>query len=270
MITTYDIKQQQFSVYRTGNKDSKEVILIMGSCRSVPYLNYLNQSVGNTHLIYFIDPFNYNWDVNDKFTDYEKVISELENDENLLSIFKSTKIFIHEFYSNFGMFNCNKDSEKNIYQFGMNAEIDVTIPNFHDVFILASDFYMMDAKFKELAKKESLSYQILYLKQKSNSNLEKFHSNCLKSSFPEFSEYFKLNWLKKRFFCSFNHISLEYSIKIFELMNDKFLKFSVNLQELYKIDLFSNTQVDLTDLDLQVHNYEWNEKIVNFKEKNSI
>jgi len=254
MINTYDIKIKQFSVFRTGNENSKDIILIIGSCRSVPYLNYLNKLVGHSHLIYFIDPFNYNWDENDKFCDMEAVINSLENDQNLLNIFKSTKIFIHEFYANFGLFNCSKLSNKNIYQFGMNPEIDICIPNFHDIFILDGDFENLDANYRLQDDK------VKYIQDNAEKNLNKFYMNCFKSSFPEFAKYFKDNWLNIRLFCSFNHISKNYTFKIFELMNEKFLKFDVNLSSVKDIDMYSNTETKLTDIDYLAFKYNWDEK----------
>ena len=157
MINTVNIKQKQFEVFRTGHPASKEVVLIIGSCRSVPYLNYFdqyNKTISNRFLIYFIDPFNYNWDRNENRVDAESVILGLESDANILSIIASTKIFIHEYYGNFGMFNTFKDAEKNIYKFGMNPELDITVPNFHDVFIMFNDIAKFDVEIRRMAEQD--------------------------------------------------------------------------------------------------------------------
>ncbi len=282
MISTYDIKQQQFSVFRVGNPNSKDVILIIGSCRSVPYLNYLNEynkTIGEKYLIYFLDPFNFHWDESDKLTDMEAVINSLETDKNILEIFKSAKIFIHEYYANFGMFNCDKKAEKNIYQFGMNPEKDICIPNFHDCFILFNDFFNLDADFKlkaiadynEIGNLSEETLENIYRQGKKN--IDKFVSNCLKTDFPEMASEFHSSWQQERFFCSFNHISGNYSMFIFKLMNEKFLKFDLRhefISKIEKLDLFGNTSTPLCEHDLFARNIVWNEEIVNFKQHNKL
>lgn len=151
MIGTVAIKEQQLKhgAFKTGT--GKEITLILGSCRSVPYLNYLVQCNKNDRFtIYFIDPFNWNWDENNNRVDYEEVLLRLETNKELLDVIGSVKIFIHEYYSNAGMFNVFKD-KKNIYEFGMNPDIDITIPNFNDVFILFRDIVSFDISIRKKA-----------------------------------------------------------------------------------------------------------------------
>lgn len=277
MISTLDIKKQQFSVFRVGNQESGEVIMIIGSCRSVPYLNYLdhyNKLNGNKYLIYFIDPFNYNWDKDENRVDSESVITELETDRNLLNIFASTKIFIHEYYANFGMFNTFKEKEKNIYKFGMNPEIDITIPNFHDVFIMFNDIAKFDNEIRAMAQKDidtsgELSDNTLKkLFHISQNNLNKFYDTCSKSNFPEMVEYFKGNFLITRLYWTYNHVSKYFTLKIFEWMNNKYLKLPLTdsyWNYISKEDIFANNYTSPTKYDKQFYDYQWNEPLGEFK-----
>lgn len=277
MINTINIKEKQFSVFRIGNPASKEVILIIGSCRSVPYLNYLdhyNKLNNNRFLIYFIDPFNYNWDAKENRVDSEAVILGLETDKNLLDIFASTKIFIHEYYANFGMFNTFKDSEKNIYKFGMNPELDITLPNFHDIFIMFNDIAKFDTKIRGMAEEDfkshgSLSEQTLQeLYAISQSNLNKFYSICLKSDFPEMKEYFQNNFLTTRFYWTYNHVSKHFTLKLFEWMNERFLHLALPSSYwnfISKEDIFANNFTSPTLYDKKFYDYKWNEPLDAFK-----
>lgn len=277
MINTINIKQQQFSVFRTGNLASKEVVLIIGSCRSVPYLNYFdqyNKLYGNKYLLHFIDPFNYNWDKDENRVDSEKVIIGLETDKNLLDIIASTKIFIHEYYANFGMFNTFKDGEKNIYQFGMNPELDITVPNFHDIFIMFNDIAKFDVEIKALAKEDFKSKGTLSegtlrkMFDMSQNNLNKFYGICLKSDFPEMKDYFQENFLNTRLYWTYNHVSKYFTLKIFEWMNEKYFKLQLGESfwtKISKEDMFANNYTSPTKYDKIFYDYKWNEPLEEFK-----
>lgn len=277
MINTINIKQQQFTVFKTGNPNSKDTILIIGSCRSVPYLNYLdyyNKLNGDKYLIRFIDPFNYNWDKDENRVDAEKVILSLETDQNLLDIISSTKIFIHEYYGNFGMFNTFKEKEKNIYKFGMNPEIDITIPNFHDVFIMFNDIAKFDPEIRAMLTEDFKANQkpsqetLRNMFEISQANINKFYGVCLKSDFPEMKDWFEQNFLTTRLYWTYNHVSKHFTLKMFEWMNDKFLHLplpSSYWNHIAKTDMFDNNYTSPTKYDKLFYNYQWNEPLQEFK-----
>mgnify|MGYP001581381040 FL=1 len=117
MITTVNTKQQQLEngYFKIGN--GEEVILIVGSCRCVQYVNYFNylNRSGNgedCYTIIFIDPYNWCFDLNDNRTNFEEVILSLETDERILSMLPRVDIYLHEYYQHFGLFNTSKDAEK--------------------------------------------------------------------------------------------------------------------------------------------------------------
>lgn len=275
MINTINIKEKQFEVFRTGNPNGIP-ILIIGSCRSVPYLNYLdhyNKTNGDKFLIYFIDPFNYNWDRNENRVDSEAVINALEVDENLLGIIRSIKIFIHEYYANYGLFNTFRDAAKNIYQFGMNPDIDISIPNFHDVFILFNDIAKFDVDIRSRCQADISASGILSqdtlerLNEVSQRNLNKFYGICPKTSFPEMEEYFRNNYLTTRLYWTYNHVSRYFTLKIFEWMNEKYLNLALPSSywnAISKEDMFANNYTSPTKYDKQFYNYQWNEPLAEF------
>lgn len=267
MISTHDLKRDLFKVFRTGNPDSREVIFLLGSCRIVPYVNYLdiwNRTVGgNRFLIYCHDPVNYNWDKNGLWTDVKRVIDELEQDQNLRSIFASTTIFIHEYFQNYGMFNVGKSEPKNIYQFGLKPTLDVCIPNFHDVFILFNDFCRFSPYDWWVKMKTDLTEEVQReIAEKAGQNLDRFYENCGKTDFPEMAQFFRDNFQKTRLFWTMNHVTKDFSLEIWRLLNEKFLHLPITAEFLAQIaafDFLSGHYTPLTDYDRQWYGINWSE-----------
>lgn len=250
MYNTVSIKEQWQTVFCCGNKDSKEVVLILGSCRVVPYLNYFDQAnavCGNRFKIYCIDPINYQVDAGGNRLDTAGLLKALETDERFLSILRSVTIFVHEGLSSFGILN-TLDSDRNIYSFGMAPVHDINIPNFHDVFILFNDFAVFNPEFRgELTHDDQLR-----VVHEGDRHILRFCGICLQSSFPEFSDWFIANYLERRLFHSFNHVSAAFTLEIFRLMNEKFLKLELDAnywQQIGATDMYSNVSTPVSDLD---------------------
>ena len=92
MINTINTKQEQLKNGYFSIGTGKEVILIIGSCRSVPYMNYFsafNDENDNRFTVCFIDPFNWNFDLHDNRTNFEEVIDDLKNNDALISPLKN-------------------------------------------------------------------------------------------------------------------------------------------------------------------------------------
>jgi len=266
MINTLDIKQQQLvdGYYKVGSGPKN--ILVMGSCRVVNYVTYLkewNEANGNPFTVYSIDPFSWHWNIEGERTDYEAEIFRQEHNEKLLIMLKSIDIFIHEYYHNAGMFNCDKRSPKNIYWFGMSAPVDVCIPNFNDLFILYNDIiaFDMDLKRKVIQDMNSfgkVSEQVnKELFDKSQSELNKFYAICDKSDVPEFKEYFKRSFNSRRLWWTCNHVSKHFTLAMFELINEKFLHLDLSkgLNREHE-DIFANNITELTQYDRDWYGYK--------------
>ncbi|HMG14152.1 MAG TPA: hypothetical protein VK590_01825, partial [Saprospiraceae bacterium] len=262
----------------------KEVILIMGSCRVAPYINYLdlwNRTIGeNRFTIHSVDPFNWNWLADGSWTDIKAAINACETDKRILDMLASVDIFLHEYYRNFGMFNIFKgDGEKNIYDYGMKPKIDVMIPSFNDIFILFNDFYVLDKDVKSSVDYDYKSVDGLmpstkaYIQEKGLSNFDKFCEICLKSDLPEMRDYIVSELKNKRFFWNFNHVSKHFTLAAMMLINGKFLKLNMPqeyLDEISKTDMFENPHTPLCEYDVEIYGFNWGEQVVNFKEYNKI
>jgi len=243
MISTIESKQQQLinGFYQTGT--GKEQILLLGSCRTLPYLSYLkrwNDTNGDRFTIRRIDACD--WTV-------ENVnIDSLETDERILKVIREADIFIHEHLESYGFVNTAKDAPKNIYQFGMKAATDVSIPNFHDVFLFEGDYTSCGIPVPDG-----------YI-PRGELEVERFCSVCEMSSFPEMASYFRDNWRKIRFFWRPNHISAAFSMYIFRRMNSRFLNLKLTdefLETIKTEDLFKTPCTEVTQRDIDGYRLEW-------------
>lgn len=274
MINTVQIKGQQLAntYFQTGS--GAEKVLIMGSCRVAPYVEYLNvwnEANGNRFTIYSLDPFNWNWNDKDERTDYDTALLKLESDGRLLSMISSVDIFIHEYYQNSGMFNVKKGDSKTIYDFGMNAKIDICLPNWNDVFVLFRDIITFDVDIRKKAMQDinvngKISEQTLNeMYEISKKGVQKFYDVCLKSDIPEMKYFFESRFKKERLFWTYNHVAKPFTLKMFSLINEKFLHLHLDDGFWYSItkaeDLFANNYTYLTQHDIDYWGYEWNEEI---------
>ncbi len=274
-ISTIVIKQQQLTKSFFCSGSGPETILVMGSCRVVNIVNYLvqyNNENGNRFTICSIDPFNWNWNAREERVDYERAIIGCEDDYRLLEMIRNTDIFIHEYYGNAGMFNVNKDDNKNIYKFGMAPKIDVCIPNWNDVFVLFGDIVSFDIDIRKRAiqdynvigKLSSQLQQEIY--DKGQKNLLKFYDICDKTSLPEFKKYFQDNIIKKRLFFTYNHTTKFFTLELMRLMDEKYLHLGIRPDKDH-IDIFANNYTLLSEYDKAWYHFEWDENVIPLKNK---
>lgn len=259
MYNTVSVKEQWRTVFCCGNPHATEVILILGSCRVVPYLNYLdhcNLVSGDRFKIYCIDPINYQVDAGGNKLDTAGLLKALETDEHFLSILRSVTVFIHEGLSSFGILNTLKEAEMNIYQFGMSPKHDINIPNFHDVFILFNDFAAIAPQWRgELTTDQQEQVFLL-----GEGHIDRFCAICEKSSFPEFARFFRETYLERRLFHSFNHVSNGFTLEIFRLMNEKFLRLELDgnfWSQIGTQDIYANVSTQLNEYDRKWRAFKW-------------
>lgn len=248
MIYTFTTKEQQLrnGFFRTGTGPKN--VLIVGSCRAMPYLNFLDRAnKDNSMSIFYINPSDWHWNERGELVVMEAVVDALESDERILGVIRSANVFIHEHFGNYGFFNTSREAPKNVYQFGMSAEHDISVPNFHDHFILRNDFAAFGPVPEDWV-------------DRGRAAINKFCDLCALSSFPEMANHFRSNWQTTRFFWTANHISTEFSICIFKWMNEKFLKLPLN--ESYwgaasSEDMFREPHTHATQQDADAYGITW-------------
>lgn len=259
MINTVNIKQQQLRTgyFKTGT--GPEIVFIMGSCRVVNYVNYFAAMAQFT--VYSIDPFNWNWNVNDDRVDYLGALKEQESNADLLNMLASVKIFIHEWYENAGMFNI-----KEIYKFGLQPETDICVANFNDLFIMFKDIITFDSEMRKLAAQDfnvlgKLSEQTEQaILEVGKRNIEKFMTVCELSGMAEMREYFNVVWRDYRLFWSYNHVSKLFTLFIFDLINRKYFNDALTVDRNHT-DMFANNFTSPTEYDVKHYGITWDEPV---------
>ncbi len=252
MIDTVNTKAAHYvdGGYTVGSGD--RVIVVLGSCRIFPFVNYLdrwNRSQSpEPFTIFAIYVVNFTTDVHGSPTDCEAHIDRMADNPVLSKMVTNCSWFIHEHTENYGYFNTSKDAEKNIYQVGMYPEHDIAIPNFNDHFILENDYSAC-----------GIQCPNDYI-NRGETEIEKFCHVCWMSSFPEFADVFKNTWRDIRYFWRPNHVSKEFTLMIFRLMNEKYLRLPLPDEfwsEANKEDLFRDPHTEVTDNDRKGYGLKW-------------
>lgn len=241
MIDTVNTQAAHYSdgCFRVGS--GEHVITILGSCRVLPYANYFNRlNTDNRFTICLINLVNFVFSESGNQVDPNVFTDQFEKKPVLLDMIKRSRWFIHEYAENFRFLNTSHEAEKNIYQHGMNAIVDISIPNFNDHLILANDW----VDYGSITPND-------YVKR-GEKEIEKFCKICSLTDCPEMADHFRNNWRTTRFFYKPNHISAAFSLYIFRLMSDKFLHLDLSdefwagaaTEDLYKQPCTAVTQKD--------------------------
>jgi len=252
MLDTVNTKPQHYTdgCFRTGTGEN--VVVILGSCRVFGYVNYLNRrnqmTTPQPFTIVVINIVNFAFDHHDNHVNSDQFTVQFETNPVLLDMLKRCRIFIHEHCENFGMFNTREHTKKNIYQFGMKPEMDIAVPNFHDRFVLENDW-------RSCGMEPPSDYI-----DKGEQALHEFQNKTILCSFPEFGDVFKNTWREIRYFWTPNHISSHFSILVFTLMNEKFLRMPLTFDfwnGARQEDLFKEPHTQVTQRDIEGYKLKW-------------
>lgn len=272
MINTVTVKPREGKVFTIGPDNADERILMVGSCRSVPYLNYLNRFItmngGGPFRVQFIDPNDFHWDESGNQVDFDAALLGQEENQNVRRAISEATVYLHEWYESYGLFNCSLNAEKNIYQFGMRPRVNVCIPNFHDHFCLFNEQVAFNAEGARDAVLEDGGHPseatLAKMREYGLRAIDKFCSVCQRSDIPEMADHFRDNWTKRRFFWTGNHVSSHFTTYVFERINERFLHLPLN--EAFwgparEEDLFKHPHTAVTKWDLQAYGLEWGSPI---------
>lgn len=249
-------------------------VLIFGSCRVVPLLNYFHYlNSDDKFSIRLINCVNFYFDEQDKQTDTTKVLESFESNPALLEAIKFTDIFIHEHAENFGMLNTKRDCPKNIYQFGMSAKHDLAIPNWNDIHLMFQEYMDFDPALRKQAKLDidnsgNLSDVLKFeIGLRGLNRLEHFLDMCKLSSFPDFGDLFRDTWRETRYFWTGAHISNEFSMEVFDRIANRIdLRTTDEFwSRVEKEDLYENPHTRLTKYDLEAYGLKWSQPVEELK-----
>lgn len=242
-----------------------DCVVVMGSCRVLPYVNalhYLNGGKWELHLINLVS-----WYYNEagQQVDPNEFTKRFEGNAVLLDVFRRCKWFLHEHSANFGMFNTDPGQPKHIYQFGMKPEHDIAIPNFHDIFLLLQELVDFDEAIRTQARHDMAGGTISstlkdIVQRRGLAQIDRFLDICSKSSIPEFGPIFRDTWRSTRYFWTGNHVSHEFTNAVFRLINDKFLKIPDVEGALARVkddNMYSTPCTRITRHDVDMYGLTW-------------
>lgn len=267
MIDTLNSKAAHYTQGSFSIGTGKDVILIEGSCRVLPYVNYFDYlNTDNRWTIHLVNLVNFHFTAKDERVDPVKVLERFEKGSKLLEVIQATKWYFHEHAENFGMLNSDRTQPKNIYQFGMKPEADVDIPNWNDFWMLFQEVFMFDQAKHSRAKREMAEHGHLSgefqeeVKQLGLQNFGRFLEVCRKTNLSEMADLVEKTWRKKRYWWSGSHISNEFTMAVMRLMNEKFLHLDIPQafwDRASKEDLYANTPIPITHYDIEAYGLEW-------------
>ncbi len=197
LIDTIISKTQQLKngFFQSGTGPAQ--VLVLGSCRLIPYVTYLgewNKAAGNNQLtLRRIDPCDY------------ISHSELETNPRVVAALRSTEIFIHE-----------PLNDRRVYHAGMNPRQDITVPNWHEHRVLENDW----TDYGAVVPPDYIA--------RGESEINLFCAGCARSSFPEFGKLLQNTWRSIRYFWRPSYVSAAFTKAIFKAMNDRFLHLPID------------------------------------------
>lgn len=270
MIDTINSKPDHYTKGSFSIGTGPEIILVEGSCRVVPYVNYLDYlNRNNRFTIHLINVVNFYYDIHDNQVDTNARTTWLENNPQLLTLIRNTKWFIHEHVANFGIVNTDTTQAKHIYQFGMKPEVDISLPNFNDIFILFQELMWFDEALRNRAREDMKSGRLsdglkATIKARGLSQISRFLEFCRKSSLPEMADLFERTWTVTRYFWSGSHISNAFTIPVFRFMNDRFFHLDAPAPFWERIateDQYASPASPITIYDIEAYGLKWPQPI---------
>lgn len=263
IYNTQNTKSEQLAKGWTRSGTGPRVVLVQGSCRSVPYFNFfIDCNADNAMSVYFIDPFYY--------TDAEREAQK--HNAGLRSLLSSVEWFVHEHFENFGTFNTVRAGE-NIYDLGLKPARDLSVPNYHNHFILFQDIVDFHHEVKPQARKDLVQgHRLNDTLQKCIVDLglqdvDKFCRVCELSSVPQFGTQFRSTWMKTRYFWTCNHVTANFTTTIFaDLARQLGLSVPDPLWAKWRADdPYSSHFTPITKYDVEHYGVCWPEPLTSLK-----
>lgn len=237
-------------IFAFGDSDAPTTVVLIGSCRIVPYLNYLRAHETPMNLV-CLNPVEM-WDgpghevsagVNRTMDGYR---------------FGKVDYLICEHVQYCGAINTVRTSEQNIYDtLGCNPEVEIRLPNWQDIHIFDKETAIYDPPgYGNLSHEDKVNH----IRTETTKHKARYLSHCRKCSFPQLESWTEDNWLTTRLGWSSNHPTLTVIHKLFGLiagrmnlpLSDGFLK-----SPLYTLDRFASTGYALTPVDYEANNWKF-------------
>jgi hypothetical protein len=200
------------------NNNSNENILLIGSCRITPFLNYLinDELFGNKYnylcvLVYM--------------QEIVELSEEIINNKIIKSQICNSTILIAEYIKNYNYFNTDRYCKKCIFKICDSFQNEIILPNWSDICLYTKDLI----KYKDLKdefnlfinKKISLEDLTIILQKKQEEEIERHNKVLTKAKWLELINYTSDNYKKYKLSHTINHPTNLYFIEIYRLLIEK-------------------------------------------------
>ena len=230
-------------------------VVIIGSCRVVPFLNYLrlwNALNENKLHIICLNPIEMWAGVGTEVID--GVNQKLQNYQ-----LGDVDYLICEHLQDCGMINTVRTSSQNVYEsLGCRPKVEIRLPNWNDMHIFDQEALVHSGANGEYSHL-SFDEKVVFIRDQTIMHKKRFLSHCSRSSFPDLAEWVAENWSTIRMGWTSNHPSLALLWKLFEPIAEAMqlpLDSRFRQSALYNNDTYKSTGFELTPVDKQAN--EWN------------
>ena len=242
---SYDERKFSF-----GNSQGKQTVVLIGSCRIVPFLNYLrvyNAMHGNLFELLCFNPVEM----------WQGPGCEVSDGANkVLSGYRFGKVdyLIGEHLERCGVLNTVRISPENVFDsLGCTPAVEMRLPNWNNMHTFDAETIMHDPKwYAKLGHAE----RVAYLRQETAIHKERFLSHCRESSIPQLEAWVSERWLTVRMGWSSSHPSHPLLWRMFECVAEKMgLHFTPEFinHPLCANEVYQPTGIPLTKVDYEAN-----------------
>jgi hypothetical protein len=236
-----------------GNPDAPRTVVLIGSCRIVPFLNNLrvyNEQNGHPFELLCFDPVEMWGGPGHEVADgVNKVLDGYR--------FGKVDFLVCEHVQYCGVLNTVRSSEQNIFKdLGCNPDTEIRLPNWNDMHTLDAETEIHDKGYAALGHAE----RVVFLRDATAVCKARFLSHCRQSSFPHLEEWTESNWLTTRLGWTSSHPSLPLVWTMFNsVMGRMGLTATTELANhpLCSTDVYASTGIKLTHVDYEANNWKF-------------
>ncbi len=237
-----------------GNPQAKQTICLVGSCRIVPFLNFMrvyNAMHSNPFELLCFNPVEM-WDGpgNEVSAGVNKVLSGYR--------IGTVDFLLCEHLERCGALNTVRTVPENIFDsLGCVPAVEIHLPNWNDMHIFDAETAMHDkVGYAKLGHAE----RVAFIREQTAIHKARFLSHCRGSSFPELEAWVGENWLTTRLGWTSSHPSQPL---LWKMIVDSAGKMGLTISNaiashlLCALDIYKSTGIPLTKVDYEANGWKF-------------
>lgn len=236
-----------------GNPDAPQTVVLVGSCRIVPFLNFLRAyNALNRHPLELLcfNPV-------EMWAGPGHDVADCVNRTMDGYLFDRVDYLICEHLQNCGALNTVRDAEDNIYDtLGCHPVVHIRLPNWNNLHIYDRETEGFDREYAALGSGD----RAMVLHERTEMHKERFLGYCRQSSFPHLEPWVGENWQSVRFGWTNNHPTLTLVTAMLEAtaaaMGIPFTP-PLSTHPLVATDVYASTGTPLTPVDYAANDWKF-------------